>query len=96
MLSRKLQEKTDPDNRKPLSDYLELNYPYVVYPDPDGGYAIVYPDLPGCLSQAETRQEIPRMAEDARNGWIQTEYEQGREIPEPFSEENPIRERLEK
>ena len=62
---------------------MELQYPFVVHADPDGGYVIVYPDLPGCLSQAETLDEIPVMAEDARTGWIETEYEEGRNIPEP-------------
>ena len=69
--------------RKPLEDYLSLQYPFVVHADPDGGYVIVYPDLPGCLSQAETLDEIPAMAEGARTGWIETEYEEGRDIPEP-------------
>ena len=73
--------------RKPLEDYLSLQYPFVVHADPDGGYVIVYPDLPGCLSQAETLDEIPAMAEDARTGWIETEYEEGRNIPEPSYQE---------
>ena len=74
-------------NRKPLEHYLSLQYPLVVHADPDGGYVIVYPDLPGCLSQAETLDEIPAMAEDARTGWIETEYEEGRNIPEPSYQE---------
>ena len=74
-------------SRKPLEHYLDLQYPFVVHADPDGGYVIVYPDLPGCLSQAETLDEIPAMAEDARTGWIETEYEEGRNIPEPSHQE---------
>ena len=74
-------------NRKPLEHYLSLQYPFVVHADPDGGYVIVYPDLPGCLSQAETLEEIPAMAEDARIGWVETEYEEGRNIPEPSHQE---------
>ena len=66
---------------------MSLQYPFVVHTDPDGGYVIVYPDLPGCLSQAETLDEIPDMAEDARTGWIETEYEEGRNIPEPSHQE---------
>lgn len=73
--------------RKPLEHYLDLQYPFVVHTDPDGGYVIVYPDLPGCLSQAESLEEIPAMAEDARTGWIETEYEEGRNIPEPSHQE---------
>ena len=73
--------------RKALEHYLALQYPFVVHADPDGGYVIVYPDLPGCLSQAETLDEIPAMAEDARVGWIETEYGEGRNIPEPSYQE---------
>ena len=72
-----------PEQRKPLEYYLELHHPYEVHPDPRGGYSISYPDLPGCLSQAEESSEIPQMAEDARRGWIETEYQEGREIPLP-------------
>ena len=72
-----------PERRKPISHYLDLNYPFVVYPETQGGYSITFPDLPGCVSQAKTKEEIPHMAEDARRGWIQTEYEEKREIPEP-------------
>ena len=76
-----------PTTRKPLEHYLSLRYPFVAHADSDGGYVIVYPDLPGCLSQAETLDEIPAMAEDARTGWIETEYEEGRNIPEPSYQE---------
>lgn len=69
--------------RKPLHHYLKLRYPLTILPNPDGGYVIVYPDLPGCVSQAETLQQVPEMAEEARAGWIETEYEEGRSIPDP-------------
>ena len=82
-----MSEMVESAARKPLEDYLSLQYPFVVHADPDGGYVIVYPDLPGCLSQAETLDEIPAMAEDARTGWIETEYEEGRSIPEPSYQE---------
>lgn len=71
------------DTRKPLENYLDSQYTFVAYAAPEGGYVIVYPDLPGCVSQADTIDEIPSMAEDARTGWIMTEYEMGRCIPEP-------------
>jgi predicted RNase H-like HicB family nuclease len=67
----------------PVEHYLSLQYPFVVQADPDGGYVVFYPDLPGCMTQAETLVELPAMAEDARVGWIETEYEQGSDIPEP-------------
>jgi predicted RNase H-like HicB family nuclease len=69
--------------RRPLNDYLALQYPFNVLADPDGGYVIVFPDLPGCMTQAETIDEIPQVAEEARRLWIETAYEDGEEIPLP-------------
>jgi antitoxin HicB len=69
--------------REPLEHYLELQYPFRVEADPDGGYVISFPDLPGCLTQAETADEIGPMAEEARQLWIETEYAEGEPIPAP-------------
>src|SRR5579871_5744296 len=69
--------------RRPLGEYLALQYPFNVIADPDGGFVIAFPDLPGCMNQVETIDEIPAMAEDARRLWIETEYEGGAEIPLP-------------
>jgi antitoxin HicB len=69
--------------REPLQHYLELQYPFRVDADPDGGYAIEFPDLPGCLTQADTPDEIGPMAEEARSLWIETEYDAGKDVPLP-------------
>jgi antitoxin HicB len=69
--------------RQPLEHYLDLQYPFNVNADPDGGYVVVFPDLPGCMTQADTLDELFEMAEDARTGWIETEYELGHDIPLP-------------
>src|SRR5688500_8693187 len=69
--------------RKPLDFYLELDYGLVVTPDPDGGYVVVFPDLPGCMTQVEELAEVGAMADEIRTLWIETEYERGREIPLP-------------
>jgi predicted RNase H-like HicB family nuclease len=69
--------------RRPLEEYLALQYRFQAIAEPDGGYVVVFPDLPGCLTQVETVDEIGPMAEDARRLWIETEYERGAEIPLP-------------
>jgi len=69
--------------RKSLEDYLGLQYPLNVYADPEGGFVVVFPDLPGCMTQVDSIEELPAMAEDARVGWIETEYERGNDIPIP-------------
>ena len=69
--------------RKPLAHYLALQYPFNVVADPEGGYVVVYPDLPGCMTQGETLEELVAMAQDARQSWIAAEYERGNDIPLP-------------
>ncbi|MBI3977673.1 MAG: type II toxin-antitoxin system HicB family antitoxin [Chloroflexi bacterium] len=66
-----------------LDEYLALGYPFHAIADPDGGYVITFPDLPGCITQADRIEEIPAMAEDARRLWLESEYEDGHDIPLP-------------
>lgn len=73
-------ESTEPVT---LEEYLGMEYPFRVIADPDGGYFVEVPDLPGCMTQAETRDEIIPMIEDARHAWLETAFELGREIPPP-------------
>ena len=70
--------------KKPLEYFLNLEYSLNVIVDSDGGYVIEFPDLPGCITQCDTLEEAISMAEDARTGWIEIEYERSNEdIPMP-------------
>jgi antitoxin HicB len=66
-----------------LDYYLTLNYPITIHPDPDGGYVAEIKDLPGCLTQGETIEETIQNINEARELWLETVYELGREIPLP-------------
>ena len=59
---------------KPLEYYLALEYSFNAIADTDGGYVAVFPDLPGCMTQGDTLDEIRDMAEEARALWIEAEY----------------------
>ena len=49
----------------------------------DDGISIEFPDLPGCLSCADTDEEALYMAKDAMRGWILASEDSNEEIPEP-------------
>jgi antitoxin HicB len=72
---------------KTLDDYLNASYPYVVYPAEEGGYVGEVEELPGCMTQAETLEELSERIENARRAWIQLAYENGMEIPLPRLEQ---------
>ncbi|MFM1573036.1 type II toxin-antitoxin system HicB family antitoxin [Helcococcus ovis] len=49
----------------------------------DDGISIEFPDLPGCLSCADTDEEALYMAEDVLGLWMLNLEEDKEEIPEP-------------
>ena len=69
---------------KTIDEYMKLKYRMELIPDEaEGGYTVRYPDLPGCLTCADTLEEAVRNAEDARRAWFAAAMEEGCEIPEP-------------
>ena len=71
-------------SEKALEYYVGLPYRVEIYPEPDGsGYTAEVPDLPGCLTCADTLDELFEMIEDAKRGWIEVALERGIAIPEP-------------
>lgn len=73
-----------------LDDILRTPYTFIAIADQDdGGWVIVYPDLPGCVTQADTHEEAARMAKDAFETWITYRYEEGLPIPEPAFDADP-------
>jgi predicted RNase H-like HicB family nuclease len=67
-----------------LEDVLSRNYTFIAKADlEDGGWVVMYPDLPGVMTQAETYEEVAAMAKDALRTWAEAQIEDGRPIPEP-------------
>jgi antitoxin HicB len=69
--------------RKPMEFYFELRYPVTIMPSEDGGYVAEIEDLPGCVTQGETLEEVHANIEEARRLWIEVAYEDGQDIPQP-------------
>ena len=57
-----------------LEYFLNLKYPISIYPENEGGYTGMIPDLPGCVTQGETLEEVVINIEEARQLWIETVY----------------------
>lgn len=69
--------------KKELDFYLGLDYPVTVHTDPDGGFVAEIEDLPGCMTQAETLDDLFAAIQDARRAWIEAAYGMGQDIPLP-------------
>jgi predicted RNase H-like HicB family nuclease len=53
--------------------------------EPEGGYTVLVPALPGCLTYGESFEEAMTMIDDAIAGWLAVALEEGFEIPDQFA-----------
>ena len=69
---------------KDLNYYMSLPYEYKVKRDyVEGGYTVWIPDLKGCITCCEKKEEIEDTINDAKLAWIGAMLEDGMGIPEP-------------
>lgn len=69
-----------------LDEYLALPYTIeVVWDESDAhpGWFARVAELPGCMTQADTFEELEVMIKDAMQAWIEAALEDGQSIPEP-------------
>lgn len=59
---------------------MKLIYPACFYPSEDG-YTVIFPDLPGCVTEGDTLSEAMEMAIDAASGWLLGEVEENKQLP---------------
>lgn len=60
----------------------KITYLAVMEPSKDGGYAVFFPDVPGCITYGESFEEARKMAEEAVGLHIYTLECDGEEAPE--------------
>ena len=58
-------------------------YPYNLQPEPEGGYTITFPDVPGAISCADNAIEAARHAEDALVSILSVIVERREPLPAP-------------
>ncbi|MBI4044118.1 MAG: type II toxin-antitoxin system HicB family antitoxin [Candidatus Diapherotrites archaeon] len=49
-----------------------LNYTAVFEPQPEGGYTVTVPALPGCISEGDNLEEAREMIADAVRGYCES------------------------
>jgi predicted RNase H-like HicB family nuclease len=58
-----------------------LNYRILLRKEPEGGYTVMVPLLPGCITYGETIEEAIDMAKEAIELYIESLKEHGEVIP---------------
>jgi predicted RNase H-like HicB family nuclease len=57
---------------------------YELREEPEGGFTISVPALPGCLSFGDTFEEAMTMIAEAMELWLEVAREEGLSVPEQF------------
>lgn len=76
---------------KTLDYYMSLPYKVEIFPESNGrGYAARIPELPGCITCAESWDELRKMIENAKRSWLVCSIEHNDPIPEPAEKDSGI------
>lgn len=61
----------------------EVFYPAILERDAEGGFGLIFPDLPGCVSAGETAEEAARGGAEALALHLEGMIEDGETLPPP-------------
>lgn len=71
-----------------LAEYMKFPYKLEIVADPtEGGYVASYPELPGCVTCADTIEDLILHAKDAKKAWLEAAMEEGITIPQPTKDD---------
>lgn len=73
--------------KKNLKYYLNLDYTIRLKENEDGSYFVEIEELPGCMSEGDTKAEALKMIEDAKKAWLTIALKRKMKIPEPAKDE---------
>jgi predicted RNase H-like HicB family nuclease len=59
-----------------------LTYRIILTQEPEGGYTVIVPSLPGCITYGDNVNHAIDMAKEAIEGYLEVLKEQGEEIPD--------------
>lgn len=68
-----------------------MQYTVVIEPADDGSFSVWVPDLPGCVSCGDTREEALTNIVEAIRGHIEVLQDSGQPVPPPRSSATTVR-----
>ncbi len=58
-----------------------MKFTVVLSPEPDSGYSIICPALPGCASEGDSLEEAIANITEAVLGWLEVQRDRGMQTP---------------
>jgi antitoxin HicB len=68
-----------------------LSYTVVFEPQPEGGYTVTVPALPGCITEGDTLESAREMARDAIRAYCESLAADGARLARPTESAGPQR-----
>ncbi|NLX13751.1 MAG: type II toxin-antitoxin system HicB family antitoxin [Phycisphaerales bacterium] len=59
-----------------------MRYQIILRAEPEGGYTVMVPALPGCITWGKTIRQAKRMVRDAISGYLVSLAKHGEPIPD--------------
>lgn len=63
----------------------QLTYTILLQPEPEGGFTVIVPALPGCVTYGKTLSKAKEMAQDAIEAYLFSMKKHGEPIPDADS-----------
>ena len=60
---------------------MEVKYTVLIEKNEEGGYTVIVPSLPGCITQGDTWQEAMANAREAIAGYVEALKDIGKPVP---------------
>jgi len=60
----------------------KFSYRILLRPEPEGGYTVIVPSLPGCITYGKSIEEARKMALDAIKAYLESLKKHGEPIPD--------------
>jgi len=57
-----------------------LSYKIILRPEPEGGYTVIVPTLPGCITYGKSMEEAKKMAADAIKAYLESLKKHGEPV----------------
>ncbi len=73
--------------KKSLKYYLNLDYTIRLKENKNGSFFAEIEELPGCMTEGDSKEEVLEMIDDAKKAWLGIALERKINIPEPSTDE---------
>jgi predicted RNase H-like HicB family nuclease len=62
-------------NGRPITIDVKVRLQAIALPEPEGGYSVVVPALPGCVTEGDTIEEVQANVVEAAEGWLDSQHD---------------------